>query len=87
MAVAHFRPSTEAQARFEELVDRENSLVASDISAGVRQLVSARAGCGSRKHGGTSLVGNLVYCCAICNRLKGSDMAADGATILIRPSG
>ena len=30
----------------------------------------------SRKHGGASLVDNLAYCCAICNRLKGSDIAA-----------
>ena len=30
----------------------------------------------SRKHGGESLVGNLAYACLVCNRFKGSDLAA-----------
>jgi hypothetical protein len=30
----------------------------------------------SRKHGGSSTVDNLAYCCIFCNRYKGSDVAA-----------
>jgi len=30
----------------------------------------------SRKHGGTSDLSNLAYCCLFCNRYKGSDVAA-----------
>lgn len=30
----------------------------------------------SRKHGGSSNLGNLAYCCIFCNRYKGSDVAA-----------
>ena len=30
----------------------------------------------SRKHGGASEPYNLAYCCMICNRYKGSDIAA-----------
>jgi hypothetical protein len=30
----------------------------------------------SRKHGGSSLPGNLAYACVLCNRHKGSDVAS-----------
>jgi hypothetical protein len=30
----------------------------------------------SRKHGGSSLADNLAYACVVCNRTKGSDVAA-----------
>jgi hypothetical protein len=30
----------------------------------------------SRKHGGSSSLDNLAYCCIVCNRYKGSDVAA-----------
>ncbi|MGO9257622.1 MAG: HNH endonuclease [Bryobacteraceae bacterium] len=30
----------------------------------------------SRKHGGSSLAGNLAYACVLCNRHKGSDVAS-----------
>jgi len=30
----------------------------------------------SRKHGGTSVPDNLAYACILCNRYKGSDVAA-----------
>jgi len=30
----------------------------------------------SRKHGGTSDLGNLAYACVLCNRRKGSDVAS-----------
>ena len=30
----------------------------------------------SRKHGGSSNLDNLAYCCIFCNRYKGSDVAA-----------
>ncbi len=29
----------------------------------------------SRKHGGLTVLGNLAYCCPICNSNKGSDIA------------
>ena len=29
-----------------------------------------------RKHGGLSTLDNLAYACAVCNRLKGSDVAS-----------
>ena len=38
----------------------------------------------SRKHGGSSGLGNLAYACVLCNRHKGSDIAsvdASGRTI------
>jgi hypothetical protein len=30
----------------------------------------------SRKHGGSSSLDNLAFCCIFCNRYKGSDVAA-----------
>jgi hypothetical protein len=30
----------------------------------------------SRKHGGSSGIGNLAYACVLCNRYKGSDIAS-----------
>jgi hypothetical protein len=30
----------------------------------------------SRKHGGASDADNLAYCCVVCNRYKGTDVAA-----------
>ena len=30
----------------------------------------------SRKHGGSSRLGNLAYACVLCNRYKGTDIAA-----------
>jgi hypothetical protein len=30
----------------------------------------------SRKHGGSSGIGNLAYACVLCNRYKGSDVAS-----------
>jgi hypothetical protein len=30
----------------------------------------------SRKHGGSSTLDNLAYCCVFCNRYKGADVAA-----------
>ena len=30
----------------------------------------------SRKHGGSSGIGNLAYCCVLCNRYKGTDIAS-----------
>ena len=30
----------------------------------------------SRKHGGSSFIGNLAYACVLCNRYKGSDIAS-----------
>ena len=30
----------------------------------------------SRKHGGSSTLGNLAYACVLCNRHKGSDIAS-----------
>jgi hypothetical protein len=30
----------------------------------------------SRKHGGSSTLDNLAYCCIFCNRYKGTDVAA-----------
>ena len=30
----------------------------------------------SRKHGGSSGVGNLAYACILCNRYKGTDIAS-----------
>lgn len=30
----------------------------------------------SRKHGGTSKLDNLAFCCVVSNRLKGSDVAS-----------
>ena len=30
----------------------------------------------SRKHGGSSYLGNLAYACVLCNRYKGTDIAA-----------
>jgi hypothetical protein len=30
----------------------------------------------SRKHGGSSGIGNLAYACILCNRYKGSDIAS-----------
>ena len=39
----------------------------------------------SRKHGGTSRLGNLAYACVLCNRYKGSDIAAiDGSGQMVR---
>lgn len=30
----------------------------------------------SRKHGGTTELSNLAFCCALCNRAKGTDIAS-----------
>ncbi|MGA2575636.1 MAG: HNH endonuclease [Bryobacteraceae bacterium] len=30
----------------------------------------------SRKHGGSSGIGNLAYACVLCNRYKGTDIAS-----------
>ena len=30
----------------------------------------------SRKHGGSSDIGNLAYACILCNRYKGTDIAS-----------
>ena len=34
----------------------------------------------ARKHGGTSTLGNLAFACVLCNRYKGSDVAAPDPT-------
>lgn len=39
----------------------------------------------SRKHGGSSGIGNLAYACVLCNRYKGTDIAAlDSSGRLVR---
>ena len=39
----------------------------------------------SRKHGGSSRLGNLAYACVLCNRYKGTDIAAkDHSGVIIR---
>jgi hypothetical protein len=41
----------------------------------------------SRKHGGSSSIGNLAYACILCNRYKGTDIASiDHSGRPIRPS-
>ncbi len=30
----------------------------------------------SRKHGGQTILENLAFCCIVCNRFKGSDIAS-----------